>query len=122
MGTAEVESALVSHEACAEAAVVGFPHEIKSQGIFAYVICKEGVEESDELVKELRNQVRQQTGPIATPDAILLTPGLPSCSGKIMRRILRKVAAQETDNLGDISTLADPSIVQSLIDKRNALG
>lgn len=122
MGTAEVESALVQHKACAEAAVVGFPHDIKGQGIFAYVILNDGFEESADLVKELRNEVRSVIGPIATPDHILLTPGLPKTrSGKIMRRILRKVASQETDQLGDISTLADPSIVETLIEKRNAL-
>jgi acetyl-CoA synthetase len=122
MGTAEVESALVQHKACAEAAVVGFPHDIKGQGIFAYVIMNDGFEESPEVIKELRNEVRSVIGPIATPDHILLTPGLPKTrSGKIMRRILRKVASQETDQLGDISTLADPSIVETLIEKRNKL-
>ncbi|MBA3684634.1 MAG: acetate--CoA ligase [Planctomycetes bacterium] len=123
MGTAEVESALVAHPACAEAAVVGYPHEIKGAGIFAYVILKSGFSESPELIKALRDKVREVIGPIATPDKILITPGLPKTrSGKIMRRILRKVAAQETDNLGDISTLADPSVVQALIEKRKALG
>ena len=123
MGTAEVESALVAHPACAEAAVVGYPHEIKGQGIFAYVILKNGYEESPELIKGLREEVRKIIGPIATPDKILVTPGLPKTrSGKIMRRILRKVAAQETDNLGDISTLADPSVVEALIAKRKKLG
>ncbi|HEX3132693.1 MAG TPA: acetyl-coenzyme A synthetase, partial [Planctomycetota bacterium] len=123
MGTAEVESALVAHPACAEAAVVGYPHEIKGQGIFAYVILKNGHSESAELIKGLKDEVRKIIGPIATPDKILITPGLPKTrSGKIMRRILRKVAAQETDNLGDISTLADPSVVQLLVDKRKTLG
>jgi acetyl-CoA synthetase len=123
MGTAEVESALVAHPACAEAAVVGYPHEIKGQGIFAYVILKDGHGESAELIKGLKDEVRKIIGPIATPDKILITPGLPKTrSGKIMRRILRKVAAQETDNLGDISTLADPSVVQLLVDKRKTLG
>jgi acetyl-CoA synthetase len=123
MGTAEVESALVAHPACAEAAVVGYPHEIKGQGIFAYVILKNGYQESPELIKGLREEVRKIIGPIATPDKILVTPGLPKTrSGKIMRRILRKVAAQETDNLGDISTLADPSVVEALIAKRKKLG
>ena len=123
MGTAEVESALVAHPACAEAAVVGYPHEIKGQGIFAYVILKTGHSESPDLIKALRDEVRKIIGPIATPDKILITPGLPKTrSGKIMRRILRKVAALETDNLGDISTLADPSVVQHLIDKRKSLG
>ena len=122
MGTAEVESALVSHPGCAEAAVVGFPHEIKGQGIFAYVILKEGYEESAEIIGALKNEVRHHIGPIATPDHILITPGLPKTrSGKIMRRILRKVASQETDQLGDISTLADPSVVELLITKRNEL-
>jgi acetyl-CoA synthetase len=123
MGTAEVESALVAHPGCAEAAVVGYPHEIKGQGIFAYVILKDGHRESAELIKALKDEVRKIIGPIATPDKILITPGLPKTrSGKIMRRILRKLAAQETDNLGDISTLADPSVVQLLIDKRKTLG
>ena len=118
MGTAEVESALVEHEACAEAAVVGFPHDIKGQGIFAYVILNEGFEDSDALVKELKGKVREIIGPIATPDVIIITPGLPKTrSGKIMRRILRKIASKETDSLGDISTLADPSVVESLIAK-----
>jgi acetyl-CoA synthetase len=122
MGTAEVESALVSHPGCAEAAVCGYPHEIKGQGIFAYVILKEGFAETPELIGELRNEVRHHIGPIATPDVILIAPGLPKTrSGKIMRRILRKIAADETDNLGDTSTLADPGIVQLLIDKRRAL-
>jgi acetyl-CoA synthetase len=123
MGTAEVESALVAHESCAEAAVVGYPHEIKGAGIFAYVILKNGFSESPELIKALKDEVRKIIGPIATPDKILVTPGLPKTrSGKIMRRILRKVAAQETDNLGDITTLADPSVVQLLIEKRKGLG
>ena len=119
MGTAEVESALVQHPVCAEAAVVGFPHEIKGQGIFAYVIIKSDVEESDDLVKQLRQTVREQIGPIATPDQILIAPGLPKTrSGKIMRRILRKIAANEPNNLGDTTTLADPSVVESLIQNR----
>ena len=123
MGTAEVESALVAHSAVAEAAVCGYPHEIKGQGIFAYVILKEGHNESPELIKQLIAEVRHHIGPIATPDKILITSGLPKTrSGKIMRRILRKIAAQETDNLGDISTLADPSVVEALIAKRKALG
>ena len=122
MGTAEVESALVQHPACAEAAVVGFPHEIKGQGIFAYVIIKSDVEESDDLVKQLRQTVREQIGPIATPDHILIALGLPKTrSGKIMRRILRKIASQEVDELGDTSTLADPSVVDQLIQKRELL-
>ena len=122
MGTAEVESALVQHVACAEAAVVGFPHEIKGQGIFAYVIIKSDIEESADLVKQLRQTVREQIGPIATPDRILIAPGLPKTrSGKIMRRILRKIASQEVEQLGDTSTLADPSVVDHLIEKRATL-
>jgi acetyl-CoA synthetase len=122
MGTAEVESALVSHPGCAEAAVVGFPHEIKGQGIFAYVILKEGFADDAELIGELRNEVRTHIGPIAVPDQILIAPGLPKTrSGKIMRRILRKVACMETGDLGDISTLADPSVVEQLIEKRLTL-
>jgi len=117
MGTAEVESALVSHKAVAEAAVVGMPHDIKGQGIYAYVILNAGQESSDELSKELRQHVRKEIGPIATPDIIQFTPGLPKTrSGKIMRRILRKIAAKEVDNLGDTSTLADPSVVTLLIE------
>ena len=123
MGTAEVESALVAHTAVAEAAVCGYPHEIKGQGIFAYVILKNGFKETPELIKQLIAEVRHHIGPIATPDKILIAPGLPKTrSGKIMRRILRKIAAQETDNLGDISTLADPSVVTQLIEKRATLG
>ncbi len=123
MGTAEVESALVAHPAVAEAAVCGYPHDLKGQGIFAYVILKEGQKETPELLKALVAEVRHHIGPIATPDKILITPGLPKTrSGKIMRRILRKIAAQETDNLGDISTLADPAVVQALIEKRAILG
>jgi acetyl-CoA synthetase len=122
MGTAEVESALVSHPGCAEAAVVGFPHEIKGQGIFAYVIVKAGFDVDAELIGELRNEVRTHIGPIAVPDQILIAPGLPKTrSGKIMRRILRKVASLEVDELGDVSTLADPSVVEQLISKRRAL-
>ena len=122
MGTAEVESALVKYPACAEAAVVGFPHEIKGQGIFAYVIIKSDIEESDDLVKQLRQTVREQIGPIATPDHILIAPGLPKTrSGKIMRRILRKIASLEIDELGDTSTLADPSVVDKLIKIRKLI-
>jgi acetyl-CoA synthetase len=121
MGTAEVESALVSHEACAEAAVVGFPHEIKGQGIFAWVILKEGWKSSPELIGELKNECRHHIGPIAVPDRVVVVPGLPKTrSGKIMRRILRKVAAGETDSLGDISTLADPSIVEAMVERAAA--
>jgi len=117
MGTAEVESALVLHEAVAEAAVVGFPHDVKGQGIYAYVTLMTGVEESEELRKELVKLVRAEIGPIASPDVIQWSPGLPKTrSGKIMRRILRKIAANELDSLGDTSTLADPSVVEELID------
>lgn len=117
MGTAEIESALVAHKAVAEAAVVGFPHEIKGQGIYVYVTLNSDEEPTDEMRLELRNWVREEIGPIATPDVIQWAPGLPKTrSGKIMRRILRKIAANESDQLGDISTLADPSVVQNLID------
>ncbi|MEX2525603.1 MAG: acetate--CoA ligase [Gammaproteobacteria bacterium] len=119
MGTAEVESALVLHDDVAEAAVVGFPHDIKGQGIYAYVTLMSGIEPSEELRKELVQLVRKEIGPIATPDVIQWAPGLPKTrSGKIMRRILRKVAADELDNLGDTSTLADPSVVDELIRNR----
>ena len=119
LGTAEVESALVLHPAVAEAAVVGFPHAIKGQGIYAYVTLMSGVQPSEELRKELVNQVRKEIGPIASPDAIQWAPSLPKTrSGKIMRRILRKIAANETDALGDTSTLADPGVVQDLIHNR----
>lgn len=119
LGTAEVESALVSHPKVAEAAVVGFPHEIKGEGIYAYVTLKEGIEPSDELKKELVAHVRKEIGPIATPEKIHFTPALPKTrSGKIMRRILRKVAAGDIESLGDTSTLADPAVVESLIKNR----
>ncbi len=119
MGTAEVESALVSHDNVAEAAVVGYPHEIKGQGIYAYVTLMEGVEPSDELRAELQKWVRKEIGPIAKPDLLQWAPGLPKTrSGKIMRRILRKVAADDFGNLGDTSTLADPSVVDELIENR----
>ncbi|MDK2777905.1 MAG: acetate--CoA ligase [Pseudomonadota bacterium] len=119
MGTAEIESSLVAHPKVAEAAVVGYPHDIKGQGIYVYVTLNAGEAASDDLVKELRNWVRGEIGPVATPDLIQITPGLPKTrSGKIMRRILRKIAANEHDSLGDISTLADPSVVDSLIDER----
>ncbi|QTP58015.1 acetate--CoA ligase [Billgrantia antri] len=119
MGTAEIESSLVAHEAVAEAAVVGFPHDIKGQGIYIYVTLTDGVEPSDELKKELTQWVRKDIGPIASPDVIQWAPGLPKTrSGKIMRRILRKIAANETDGLGDTSTLADPSVVDDLIENR----
>ena len=119
LGTAEVESALVLHEAVAEAAVVGYPHDIKGQGIYAYVTPMLGVQPSDELRNELIAMVRHEIGPIATPDVIQWAPGLPKTrSGKIMRRILRKIAANETDNLGDTTTLADPGVVADLIKNR----
>ena len=119
MGTAEVESALVSHKGVAEAAVVGYPHDIKGQGIYAYVTLMGGIDPSDELLAELRLWVRQEIGPIATPDLIQWAPGLPKTrSGKIMRRILRKIAENDYGNLGDTSTLADPSVVEGLIDDR----
>ena len=119
MGTAEVESALVAHPSVAEAAVVGFPHDIKGQGIYAYVTLIGGVEPTEALRKELVNWVRKEIGPIASPDAIQWAPSLPKTrSGKIMRRILRKIAANETDALGDISTLADPGVVSDLVSGR----
>ncbi len=116
LGTAEVESALVSHEAVAEAAVVGFPHEIKGEGIYAYVTLKEGQQPSEELKKILVGHVRTAIGPIASPDKLQFAPGLPKTrSGKIMRRILRKIAHGQIEDLGDTSTLADPSVVDSLV-------
>jgi acetyl-CoA synthetase len=119
MGTAEIESALVANPAVAEAAVVGMPHDIKGQGIYAYVTLKAGVEPTDVLRKELVAWVRKEIGPIATPDAIQWAPGLPKTrSGKIMRRILRKIAANEVDGLGDTSTLADPAVVDELVANR----
>jgi len=119
MGTAEVESALVAHPKVAEAAVVGYPHDIKGQGIYCYVTLMSGAEPSDELRVELRNWVRKEIGPIASPDLIQWAPGLPKTrSGKIMRRILRKVAEDDFGALGDTSTLADPSVVDNLIENR----
>ena len=119
MGTAEVESALVLHESVAEAAVVGYPHDIKGQGIYAYVTLMTGIQPSEELRGELINMVRREIGPIASPDVIQWAPGLPKTrSGKIMRRILRKVAANEIDDLGDTTTLADPTVVKDIIDNR----
>ncbi|MDE8345108.1 MAG: acetate--CoA ligase [Acidocella sp.] len=121
MGTAEVESALVAHPNVAEAAVVGYPHEIKGQGIYAYVTLVADAEPSEGLRKELVAWVRKEIGPIAAPDVIQWAPGLPKTrSGKIMRRILRKIAANETDSLGDTSTLADPGVVTDLVDNRAA--
>ncbi|MBY6117494.1 acetate--CoA ligase, partial [Antarctobacter heliothermus] len=119
MGTAEVESALVAHEKVAEAAVVGYPHEIKGQGIYCYVTLMNGVEPTEELRKELRSWVRTEIGPIASPDLIQWAPGLPKTrSGKIMRRILRKIAENDYGSLGDTSTLADPTVVDDLIQNR----
>ncbi|MDT8326936.1 MAG: acetate--CoA ligase [Roseovarius sp.] len=122
MGTAEVESALVAHATVSEAAVVGYPHDIKGQGIYCYVTLMDGVEATDELRTELANWVRTEIGPIAKPDVIQWAPGLPKTrSGKIMRRILRKIAENDYDSLGDTSTLADPSVVDELISNRTAL-
>ena len=119
MGTAEVESALVLHDTVAEAAVIGYPHDIKGQGIYAYVTLMKGVDSSDDLKKDLVKLVRKEIGPIASPDIIQWAPGLPKTrSGKIMRRILRKIAANEVDSLGDISTLAEPAVVDDLIVNR----
>ncbi|MCK6454621.1 MAG: acetate--CoA ligase [Alphaproteobacteria bacterium] len=119
IGTAEVESALVAHPKVAEAAVVGYPHDIKGQGIYAYVTLKVGQNPSEELRKELAQWVRKEIGPIATPDLIQWAPGLPKTrSGKIMRRILRKIAENDYSNLGDTSTLADPAVVTDLVDNR----
>ncbi|MGR3495771.1 acetate--CoA ligase [Citreimonas sp.] len=119
MGTAEVESALVAHEKVAEAAVVGYPHKVKGQGIYCYVTLMNGIEPSDDLKKELRDWVRGEIGPIASPDLIQWAPGLPKTrSGKIMRRILRKIAEDDFGALGDTSTLADPGVVDDLIENR----
>jgi acetyl-CoA synthetase len=123
MGTAEVESALVLHDDVAEAAVVGFPHDIKGQGIYAYVTLNAGVEPTDALKSALVAHVRKEIGPIAAPDAIQWAPGLPKTrSGKIMRRILRKIAENDFGSLGDISTLADPALVDGLIEGRRNRG
>ncbi len=119
IGTAEVESALVSHDKVAEAAVTPVPHDVKGQGLYAFVTLVDGVDETDELKKELVTHVRKEIGPIATPEAVQFAPSLPKTrSGKIMRRILRKIAEKSTDNLGDITTLADPSVVEALIKGR----
>ncbi|MGO9547006.1 MAG: acetate--CoA ligase [Rhodomicrobium sp.] len=119
MGTAEVESALVAHPKVAEAACVGYPHSLKGQGIYVYVTLMEGIEPTEQLRTELKNWVRQEIGPIATPDLIQFSPGLPKTrSGKIMRRILRKIAEDDFSNLGDTSTLAEPGVVTDLIDNR----
>jgi acetyl-CoA synthetase len=123
IGTAEVESALVSHPKVAEAAVAPMPHEIKGQGLYAYVTLVQDVEESDALVQELMAHVTKQIGPIARPDRIQFASALPKTrSGKIMRRILRKIAANETESLGDTTTLADPSVVDALITGRMQFG
>ena len=119
MGTAEVESSLVAHAKVSEAAVVGYPHDIKGQGIYAYVTLMAGTEPSEELRKELVAWVRKDIGPIASPDQIQFAPGLPKTrSGKIMRRILRKIAEDEPGSLGDTSTLADPAVVDDLVEHR----
>ena len=119
MGTAEVESSLVAHALVSEAAVVGYPHDIKGQGIYAYVTLMAGTEPSEELRKELVAWVRKDIGPIASPDQIQFAPGLPKTrSGKIMRRILRKIAEDEPGSLGDTSTLADPAVVDDLVKHR----
>jgi len=121
IGTAEVESALVLHPAVAQAAVVGKTHPIKGEAIVGFVTLQADLEESPELLIELRNQVREEIGPFAAPDILWVTPALPMTrSGKIMRRILRKIVAEETDSLGDTSTLADPSVVDILIEKVQA--
>jgi acetyl-CoA synthetase len=119
LGTAEIESALVSDEAVAEAAVVGYPHDVKGEGIYAFVVLKEGVDPSGGIIKELEEHVKKEISPIAKPDKIQLTNGLPKTrSGKIMRRILRKIASGQTEDLGDTSTLADPAVVDSLLKER----
>ena len=123
LGTAEIESCLVAHKHVAEAAVVAIPHDIKGQGIYAYVSLNEGVEATDALATELKQWVRAHIGGLATPDAVHLTPGLPKTrSGKIMRRILRKIAEGVYDNLGDTSTLLNPEIVDELIAHRIPAG
>ncbi|MEL6689139.1 MAG: acetyl-coenzyme A synthetase, partial [Pseudomonadota bacterium] len=119
MGTAEVESALVAHPKVSESAVVGYPHDIKGQGIYCYVTLMAGEEPTDELRAELQTWVRKEIGPIAKPDLIQWAPGLPKTrSGKIMRRILRKIAEDDFGSLGDTSTLADPAVVDDLIENR----
>ena len=119
MGTAEVESALVAHPDVAEAAVVGYPHDIKGQGIYCYVTLNDGVEGTPQKKNEMIDQVRREIGPVASPDLIQWAPGLPKTrSGKIMRRILRKIAENDYFNLGDTSTLAEPAVVEDLIENR----
>jgi acetyl-CoA synthetase len=123
LGTAEVEAALTSHPDVAEAAVVGFPHDIKGQGIFAYVTLQHNVAKTDDLKKALVAHVRKVVGPIASPDQIQWADGLPKTrSGKIMRRVLRNVAAKTFGDFGDTSTLADPAVVDDLVDNRKKLG
>ena len=123
LGTAEIESAFVAHPKVAEAAVVGFPHSIKGNGLYCYVTLNAGEKPTGDLERDLKLWVRKQIGPIATPDVIQFAPGLPKTrSGKIMRRILRKIAANEPDNLGDTTTLADPSVVASLVENRQNKG
>jgi acetyl-CoA synthetase len=122
IGTMELESTFVAHPAVAEAAVVGMPHEIKGEAIYAYIVLKEGYQPSEELRKELIQHIRKEIGPVATPDVIQFVSGLPKTrSGKIMRRILRKIAAGIYDDLGDTTTLADPSVVEEIIQGRKAL-
>ena len=117
MGTAEIESALVAHEAVAEAAVTGYPHDVKGQGVHCYVVLKEGRAGGEDLVAELKARIRTEIGPVATPDRIQVAPGLPKTrSGKIMRRILRKIAEGQPGQLGDTSTLAEPEVVDALIE------
>ncbi len=119
LGTAEIESAFVSHKDVSEAAVVGYPHDVKGNGLYCYVSLKAGIESSDDLLLDLKKTIREKIGPIATPDFIHITAGLPKTrSGKIMRRILRKIASNDFDNLGDTSTLADPTVVNNLIENR----
>ncbi len=119
LGTAEIESAFVAHPKVAEAAVVGYPHDIKGNGLYCYVTLNAGEQENGELERDLKLWVRKQIGPLATPDIIHFSPGLPKTrSGKIMRRILRKIAANDHGQLGDTTTLADPSVVDSLVENR----
>ncbi|MFW5661968.1 MAG: AMP-binding enzyme, partial [Oceanicaulis sp.] len=119
LGTAEIESALVSHPLVAEAAVVGYPHDVKGQGVYCYVTLNAGLEPTEDTAKALKLHVRSEIGPVASPDLIQFAPGLPKTrSGKIMRRILRKIAENQFDSLGDTSTLADPAVVDDLIEGR----
>jgi len=116
LGTAEIESAFVKHPACAEAAVVGVPHDVKGTAIFAYCVLRDGFHASPALIEELRLKVRTEISPIATPERIVVVPGLPKTrSGKIMRRLLRKIATKELDALGDTSTLAEPGIIEQIV-------